>query len=71
MVPPLVTASAVPSLKPKQLTGNALQLVDKAAGDVIIDSHVTVQPFTSDTVTVYVPALNPLIEDVVNELLHK
>jgi hypothetical protein len=34
-------------------------------------SQDIVQPFTSVTVTVYVPATNPLIEDVVKELLHK
>ena len=70
-MPPLATTSTVPLLVSKQLAGIALQLVDKADGEVIIDSHVAMQPFTSVTVTVYVPATNPLIAEVVIALLHK
>ena len=71
-MPPLAVTLPVPLDPPKQLTGVALQLADTAdAGPPTTDVHVAVQPLLSVTVTVYVPADNPLIEEVIAALLHR
>ena len=70
-MPPVAVTLAVPLLPPKQLTGVALQVATNWAGCVTIDSQVAVQPLASVTVTVYVPAVNPPIEEVTAVVLHK
>ena len=71
-MPPLAVTLAVPSLPPKQLTGVEVHEAETDdEGSVTIASQVAVHPFASVTVTVYVPAVNPLIEEVVAALLHK
>ena len=70
MPPPAVTL-AVPFDPPLQLTGVALQLITTAVGCVITDVQVAEQPFASVTVTVYVPSVNPPVEEVIADVLHK
>ena len=70
-MPPLADTVAVPLLPPKQLTGVAEQIAVNSDGVPTVDEQVAVHPFASVTVTVYVPAVNPLIEEVVAALLHK
>ena len=71
-MPPLADTLAVPLEPPLQLVGVALQVaVTPDRGPPTIDSHVAVHPLLSVTVTVYVPEVNPPIEDVVAVVLHK
>ena len=70
MPPPAVTL-AVPFDPPLQLTGVALQFTVTAVGCVTTDVQVAEHPFTSVTVTVYVPAANPIVEEVIADVLHK
>ena len=70
MPPPAVTL-AVPFDPPLQLTGVALQFIDTTVGCVITDVQVAEQPLASVTVTVYVPAVNPPVEVVIADVLHK
>ena len=66
MVPPVALAVAPPSEKPLQLTLLSTTLAaDNAAGSVIVVDELSVQPFASVTVTLYVPATNPVAVAVV------
>ena len=70
-VPPDPLAVADPFDKPLQVTFT-FATVDAAntAGSVMVTLEVVVQELASDTVTVYVPAVTPVILAVVAELLH-
>ena len=71
-VPPLAEISAEPSLPPKQVTLlTRVQVAINCVGWVTTDSQVDVHPFASVTVTVYVPAVSPLMLDEVAVLLHR
>ena len=71
-VPPPAVTLAVPFDPPKQLVGVALHVAETAdAGSVTSEVHVAVHPLLSVTVTVYIPADNPLIDAVTAVLLHK
>ena len=70
MPSPAVTL-AVPLVSPKQSTLVELQVAVTADGVPTTDVQVDVHPFASVTVTVYVPAVNPLMEVVTAEVLHK
>ena len=70
-MPPVAVTLAVPLLPPKQLTGVALHVAANCAGSVTIDSQVAVHPLASVTVTVYVPAVKPPIDDVTAAVLHR
>ena len=71
-MPPEGVISTAPSLPPVVLTLVTDPEIDTAdAGPVTTDSHVDVHPLASDTVTVYVPAVNPLMDDVTAVVLHK
>ena len=67
----LAVTLAVPFDPPKQATGVALQLAANCVGWVTTDSQVDVHPFASVTVTVYVPAVSPLMLDEVAAVLHR
>ena len=69
-VPPVALAVAEPSDKPLQVT-LAFTADDAAntAGSVMVTLEVVVQELASDTVTVYVPAVTPVMLAVVAELL--
>jgi hypothetical protein len=69
-VPPVPFALAVPLLPPLQLTDVFEALAANSTGSVMVTLDVLVQELASDTVTVYVPADNPVILAVVAELLH-
>ncbi len=71
VVPPEADAVAEPSLPPLQLTLVGVpMLATNKAGSVMVMLEVSVHPFASVTVTVYVPAPTPVIDSVVAELLH-
>ena len=71
-MPPLAVTVAEPVEAPKHPTLVELHNAATAeAGWVTIDSQVAVQPLASVTVTVYVPAANPLIDDDIAVVLHK
>ncbi len=62
---------APPLERPKQATLLSTLTVDIITlGSVTVDVVVTVHPFASVTVTIYVPAATPIIDAVVAELLH-
>jgi len=70
-VPPVALAIADPSDKPLQLMFVfTTELAINAEGSVMVTLDVLVHEFASDTVTVYVPATNPLAVAVVAALLH-
>jgi hypothetical protein len=71
-VPPLGADCALPLLLPLQLTLFTTVALAKstAAGCVIVTLPVAVHPCASVTVKVYVPALKPLMLEVVAPLLH-
>jgi hypothetical protein len=70
-VPPLGADCAAPLLLPLQFTLlTTVALANKAAGWVMVTLPVAVHPFASVTVKVYVPALKPLMLEVVAPLLH-
>ena len=72
MVPPVAAEVAPPSKKPLHVTLLSTTVAaTNAAGSVIVELLVDVQPFASVTVTVYVPATTPVILAVVALLLHK
>ena len=59
-VPPDPDAVADPSFPPLQLTLVGVPIeTDTAVGSVIVTSSVSVHPFASVIVTVYVPAVSP------------
>ena len=60
----LADAVAFPSLLP-QVALELEMLIAIAAGSVIVTVAVLEHPFTSTTVTVYVPAINPVAAAVV------
>ena len=70
-MPPPANTDAVPLDPPKQLTGVALHEAVTAVGVPTVDWHVKVHPLASVTVTVYVPAVNPLIDEVIAVVLHR
>mgnify|MGYP006961380426 CR=1 FL=1 len=69
-MPPDAVTVAVPLLPPLQLTLVCDVVAVIAVGWVIVTLRTTVQLLASRTVTVYVPAVNPLIEAVVWPELH-
>ena len=71
-VPPVPLAAAVPSAVPLQLTF-VFATVDAAntAGSVMVTLEVAVHELASDTVTVQVPAVTPVMLAVVAALLHE
>ena len=72
MLPPVADAVAPPSDNPLHVTLlSTTAEADNTAGSVTVLLAVAVQPFASVTVTVYVPALTPVIDAVVAALLHK
>jgi hypothetical protein len=69
-VPPDPFAVADPSLPPLQLMFVfTTELATTAEGSVMVTLDVLVHEFASDTVTVYVPAVTPVMLAVVAELL--
>jgi hypothetical protein len=69
---PAAVAVAVPVLPPLQVTLVPATVADKVQpGCPTVLAHVAVQLFASVTVTVYVPAINPVIVAVVAALLHR
>ena len=69
-VPPDPLAVAEPSLPPLQLMFVfTTELATTAEGSVMVTLDVLVHEFASDTVTVYVPAVTPVMLAVVAELL--
>ncbi len=72
MLPPVANAVAPPSDNPLHVTLlSTTAEADNTAGSVTVLLAVAVQPFASVTVTVYVPALTPVIDAVVAALLHR
>ena len=72
MLPPVADAVAPPSDNPLHVTLlSTTAEADNTDGSVTVLLAVAVQPFASVTVTVYVPALTPVIDAVVAALLHK
>mgnify|MGYP001571923378 CR=1 FL=1 len=70
-VPPDPLAVADPLLPPLQLMFVfTTELAVNAEGSVMVTLDVLVHEFASDTVTVYVPAVTPVMLAVVVELLH-
>ena len=70
-VPPVPLAVADPLLPPLQLMFVfTTEFATNAVGSVMVTLDVVVQELASDTVTVYVPAVTPVILTVVAELLH-
>ena len=71
-MPPDAVTEAVPVELPKHNTLVCEHNAETAdAGWVTTVVHVAVHPLASVTVTVYVPAANPLIEEVIAVVLHK
>ena len=71
-VPPLGADCATPVLLPLQSTFVVtVALANKVAFCVIVTEAVAVHPLASVTVKVYVPALKPLMLEVVAPLLHE
>jgi hypothetical protein len=65
-VPPLTFTDALPFEPPLHETLVCASAVKaKALGSVIMKERVAVQPLASVTVTVYVPATRPVIEEAV------
>ena len=65
-------AEAAPSLPPLQLTLPSLLVATvSSVGSVMVTVLVAVHPLASVVVTVYVPALNPLIAAVVAVVDHR
>jgi hypothetical protein len=64
-VPPVPLAVAEPLLPPLQLTLVFEALPVNPAGSVMVTLDVLVHEFASDTVTVYVPVVTPVMLDVV------
>ena len=72
MLPPVADAVAPPSDNPLHVTVlSTTAEADNTAGSVTVALLVEVQPLLSVTVTVYVPALTPVIEAVVAALLQE
>ena len=64
VVPPEAEAVASPSFPPLQFTLSSTEAAaTSAVGSVIVTESVSVQPFASVAVTVYIPADSPVIED--------
>jgi hypothetical protein len=64
-VPPDGFNVAVPLFNPKHVTFTELMLDVNSVGWVIVTVCVLTHPFPSVTVTIYVPAINPLAVAVV------
>jgi hypothetical protein len=58
--PPDVVTVAAPVASPKQSTSVCVDVAVNAVGAVIVNDCVVVQPLTSVTTQVYVPAASPL-----------
>ena len=72
MLPPVADAVAPPSDNPLHVTLlSTTAEADNTDGSVTVALLVDVQPLLSVTVTVYVPALTPLIDAVVAALLQE
>ena len=69
--PPLATTVAVPLLPGLQGILVALHSALNGRKEAKVDEHVAVQLFASFTVTVYVPATNPVAVGVNCPSLHK
>jgi hypothetical protein len=62
-VPPEALTEASPSVPPKHDTCDTTeQLAISSEGSVIVTEHVAVQPLSSVTVKVYVPAERPVAD---------
>ena len=70
-LPPAATTEPNPLFAPRQVTLVELQLAVNTAGCITCDVQVAEQPFATVTVTVYVPAANPPVEEVIADVLHK
>ena len=65
-VPPVADAVAPPSDNPLHvMVESTCEAATNTVGSVTVDELVDVQPFASVTVTVYVPAVTPVIDAVV------
>ena len=69
IVPPLTIAAASPSEAPGQIVSVAMTMTDMEGGAVITVVPVAVQPLASVAVTLYAPAVRPLIVWLVLPLL--
>ena len=68
-VPPVTVKSTVPSLS-AHVASVATILAESIVGSVTSADAVVVQPLASVTVTLYVPAVKPIMSSVVAVLLH-
>jgi hypothetical protein len=72
IVPPVDEAVAPPSDKALQeMLESTTEVLTKIVGSTTVTELVEVQPFASIIVTVYVPAITPVIEAVVAVLDHE
>jgi hypothetical protein len=71
-VPPVADTVAVPSADPKHVASVLLQVGSNGAdGPPTVALHVVEHPLASVTVTLYVPALRPLMPAVVAPVFHR